>query len=108
MPVFFHFLIIFILKCCNQILKIIKPEKINPDLAKNGYSIKADIWSLGISLVIKIILIRHVISHWENENLSFSEKIYFLFFFTLLVKIKWFLSLFISFIYLNAYLSRLF
>lgn len=28
-----------------------KPEKINPDLAKNGYSIKADIWSLGISLV---------------------------------------------------------
>lgn len=27
------------------------PEKINPDLAKNGYSIKADIWSLGISLI---------------------------------------------------------
>jgi len=27
------------------------PEKINPDLAKNGYNVKADIWSLGISLI---------------------------------------------------------
>lgn len=27
------------------------PEKINPELAKNGYNVKADIWSLGISLI---------------------------------------------------------
>lgn len=33
-----------------------QPERINPDLSQKGYSVKSDIWSLGITMVIAFAL----------------------------------------------------
>lgn len=32
-----------------------QPERINPDLNQKGYSVKSDIWSLGITMVSMIV-----------------------------------------------------
>lgn len=39
---------------------LFQPERINPDLNQKGYSVKSDIWSLGITMV----------SHVGSQNVS--------------------------------------
>lgn len=39
-------------RCFNLfILSLPQPERINPELNQKGYSVKSDIWSLGITMV---------------------------------------------------------
>lgn len=37
-------------------LSLFQPERINPELNQKGYSVKSDIWSLGITMVTYIII----------------------------------------------------